>query len=170
MRQEIRGLVQQVDAQFVVGDADMDVQTTDREPPADPLQIVLQIGVAAALGGLLRVPAGERVGRGGDRGHAVPRRDLGDRAAQPAEVGARLGKAPAHPRPHLDLRAQKLRPDLPGEQPLALGQHRRRRVVHDIAGRPIDEEILLLDPKGEFRLGQGHRQPRAHARQPGRQS
>jgi len=39
MREEIRGLVQEVDAQLVVGNADMHMQAADRQPPPDRLQV-----------------------------------------------------------------------------------------------------------------------------------
>jgi hypothetical protein len=64
---------------------------------------------------------------------------------------------------HLDLRAQKFRTDLPRQQRLAIGQHRRRRVVDDIARRPVDKEIFFLDAKSKFRFGRHHRRPLAAA-------
>ena len=152
MRQKVGGLVQQVDAQLVIGDADMDVQTTDRQPPPDRLQIVAQARIAAALGGFLRIPAGKRVGRGGDRRHAVMRRHRSHRRAQPPQVRARLAEARADPCPDLDLRAQEFRAHLPREQRLAFSQHLGRRIADDIARRPVDEEIFFFDAEGEFRL------------------
>ena len=104
MRQEIGRLVHQIDAQFVVGQPDMDMQAADREPPHDALQVILQIGIAAALGGFLRVPAGKGMGCGGYRRHAVAGRDRGDSPAEMAQVGARFGEAGAHAGADLDLR------------------------------------------------------------------
>jgi hypothetical protein len=64
---------------------------------------------------------------------------------------------------HLDLRAQKFRTDLPRQQRLAIGQHLGRRILDDIARRPIDQEIFLLDAKSKFRLGRRHPKPRVAA-------
>ena len=152
VRQEIGRLVQQIDAQLVVGDADMDMHPADRETPADALQIALQALVADALGRLLRLPAGEGMRRRGDRGDAVSRRDRCDRAAQPPQIGPRLVEARADPRPDLDLRAQELGAHLRAEQRLAFGQHAVGRVADDVARRPVDEKIFLLDAEGEFGL------------------
>jgi hypothetical protein len=96
------------------------------------------------------------MGGGGDRRHAVSRRDLGHGTTQARKIGAGLGEAGADPCPHLDLRAQELRTDLAGEPSLAFGQHRRRRIVDDIPRRPVDEKIFFLDAKGEFGFGQGN--------------
>ena len=71
MRQEIAGLVHQVDAQLVVLDADVHVHAADDEAPADAGQVLGDRLVAVALGRLLRAPARERVGRGGDRRQPV---------------------------------------------------------------------------------------------------
>jgi hypothetical protein len=113
MRQKIRRLVQQVDAQLVLRDADMDVQPADREAPPDALQIVLETRVAAAFGGLLGVPTGEGMRCRGNRCHAVTRRDRSYRPTQPPKISARLVEIGAHPRSDLDLRTQKFRADLP---------------------------------------------------------
>src|SRR6516162_5290201 len=156
MREEIRGLVQEVDAQLVIGNADMDMQAADRQPPSDGLQISVQTRVAAALGGLLRVPAGKRMRRRGDRRQTAPRRHPGDRRAKPPQIGARLFEARTNPCPNFDLRAQKFRAYLPPEQPLAFRQHLRGRIADDIARGAVDEEILLLDAESEFRLRLSH--------------
>jgi len=130
----------------------MDVQAADRQPPPDPLQISVQTRIAVALGGLLRVPAGERMRPRGDRRQTAPRRHPGDRRTKPPQIGARLVEARANPGSDLDLRAQKFRAYLPPEQPLAFRQHLRRRIADDIARGAVDEEIFLLDAEGEFRL------------------
>ena len=144
----------------------MDMQAADRQPPHDTLQVVAQVGVAAPLGGLLRVPAGKGMGRRGDRREAMARGDRDDSAAQPAEIRARLGEAGADPRADLDLRAQKLRADLPRQQRLAFGQHLGRRVAGDIARPAVDEEIFLLDAEGEFGFGHRHANARSEVLTP----
>ena len=159
MRQEIRGLAQQIDAQLVVRDADMDVHPADREAPPDALQIALEALVADALGGLLRLPSRKRMGRRGNRGHAMARRHRRDPAPQPPQLGPRLVESRADPGPDLDLRAQKFGADLGAKQRLEFGQHAIGRVADDIARRPIDEEIFLLDAEREFRFG-SHLTPR----------
>ncbi len=125
MRQEVAHLVHQIDAQLVVVEPDMDVQPADDQPPRDALQIAVQHLVALARRRLLLVPEGEGMGRGGDRRHAVASGDLRHGRAQVSEIGARLGDAAAFAGADLDLRAQELGADLPGEQALALRQHRR---------------------------------------------
>ncbi len=96
-------MVHQIDAQLVVGQADMHMQPANGEPTPDPLQVVAQILVAAPSGGLLRVPAGEGVGGGGDRGHAVAGGHRRDGAAQSAQIRPRLGEARTSPGRDLDL-------------------------------------------------------------------
>ena len=71
MRQEVARLVEQVDAQLVVFDADVHVHAADDEAAADAGQVLGERLVALALGVLLGAPAGERVGRGGDGGEVV---------------------------------------------------------------------------------------------------
>src|SRR5437868_8594923 len=137
----------------------MDVHPADREAPPNPLQIALEALVADALGGLLRLPPRERMRRRGSRGHAVARRHRRDPAPQPPQLGLGLFETRTDTGPNLDLRAQKLRADLCAEQCLAFGQHAVGRVADDIARCPIDEEVLLLDPKRKFRFAR-HLTPR----------
>jgi hypothetical protein len=54
------------------------------------------------------------------------------------------------PGPDLDLRAQKFGAHLGPQQCLEFGQHAVGWVAHNIARRPIDEEILLLDAERKF--------------------
>src|SRR5215472_6169471 len=61
VRQEIGGLVQQIDAQLIVEDADMHMHAADRKAPPDTLQISLEGPVSSALGSLLRLVTGERM-------------------------------------------------------------------------------------------------------------
>src|SRR6516162_6900092 len=120
MRQEVRGLVEKVDAQLVVGNANMDMQAADRQSPPDTLQILMQTRVAITLGGLLRVPSRKGMSRRGDRRQTAPRCYCGNGRAEPPQIGAGLLKACTNPCPDLDLGTQKLRAHLPGEQGLAL--------------------------------------------------
>src|SRR5215472_4777678 len=107
VRQEIGGLVQQIDAQLIVEDADMHMHAADRKAPPDTLQISLEGSVSYALGSLLRLVTGERMRTGGDRRHVVTARHASDRAAQSPKLGSSLVEAIAHPCPDLDLRAQE---------------------------------------------------------------
>ena len=130
----------------------MDMHPADREAPADTLQIAFEALVADALGRLLRLPAREGMGRRGDRRDARGRCDRCDRPAQPPQIGPRLVEARANPRPDLDLRAQKFGAHLRAEPRLAFGQHAVGRIADDVARRPVDEKILLLDAQSEFRV------------------
>src|SRR5260370_3654320 len=159
VRQEVRGLVQQIDAQLVVGDADMDVHSADREARADALQIALEALVADTLGGLLLLPSRKWMGRHGNRGHAMARRHRRDPDPQPPQLGSRFVETCADPGPDLDLRAQKFRAHLGAQQRLELGQHAIGRVAHDVPRRPIDEDTFLLESERKFRFG-SHLTPR----------
>ena len=159
VRQEIGGLVQEIDAQLIIGDADMHMHAADRKAPTDTLQISLEGAVSYALGSLLRLVAGERMRPGSDRRHVVTARHAGDRAAQSPKLGSRLVEAIADPCPDLDLRAQEFGAYLRPQQRLQFGQHRRRRVADNITRCAIDEEVLLLDAECKFRFG-AHRTPR----------
>ena len=85
MRQEVGGLVQQVDAQLVILDADMHMHAADQQPPRDPLQVRRRARCSAPC----RCAAGSAIGEGmrggGDRGEA-------ERAAMRADGGAQPGK------------------------------------------------------------------------------
>src|SRR5260370_25464187 len=78
---------------------------------------------------------------------------------QPPQLGPRFVETCADPSPDLDLRAQKFGAHLGAQQPLELGQHAIGRVADDVARRPIDEEIFLLDAERKFRFG-SHLTPR----------
>src|SRR5271169_6686374 len=151
MRQEVRGLIEKVDAQLIIGNPDMDVQAADRQPPTNGLQIIVQTRIAAALGSFLRIRAGKWMRPGGDRRQTAPRRHPGDGRPQPSQIDAGLAEARTNPCSDLDLRSQKFRAYLPCEQYLALLQHFRRGIADDIARRAVDEKIFLLDSKSEFR-------------------
>jgi len=152
-------LVQQIDAQLVVGNADMDVHPTDREAPPHTLQIALEALIADALGSLLRLPSRKRMRRRGNRGHPMARCDRRDRSTQSPKVGPRLVEGHADAGPDLDLRAQKLGAHLGAKQGLAFGQHAIGRIADDVARRLVDEEVFLLDPESEFRF-RSHLTPR----------
>ena len=67
VRQEVGQLVHQVDALFVVLDADVHVHATDQHAPRRRLHFLQQRNVAILFGVLLLHGACERVGRGGNR-------------------------------------------------------------------------------------------------------
>ena len=83
--------------QVPVLDADMDVHGADQEPPDRRADVGGQLLVALAMGGLLRQPGGEGVGRRGDDLQVVGARDLPDRAAQAARPPAGLRRPRRRP-------------------------------------------------------------------------
>ncbi len=153
MRQEIRGLVHQVDAQLVIGNADMDVHAADREPPSDALQIVLAGSGSARDPWSSARPSGQRDASrrrsGPSRAAPPPRRSVPRNRRRSARASPRLAQTRV-PTSICDRRNS--RAHLRAEQCLAFGQHPGRRIADDVARRPIDEEIFLLDAEGEFRL------------------
>lgn len=139
VRQVVGHLVHQVDAQIVVLDRDVDVESTDQKAPCQALEVAGQLVVALAVGVLLRVPMGKRMGRGGDRREPVACRDVRQRLAQAREFCAGRRGGRTGPRPCLDLRPEELGAHLPGEQCLALGHHGRRRVGRDVAAGALHQ-------------------------------
>lgn len=162
MRQEIRGLVHQVDAQVVVLDPDMDVAAADQHPPDDGSQILAQRVVALLAGVGLLAPFRERMAGGGDGrvaealgrfGHGLPqRRQLVD-GLRHAALGAGAD---------LHLALQVFHRD-PLAEPVGAGGHEVRvRLAHEVARPAIDDEVLLFDADGE-RRSFGHLSPAAGA-------
>jgi hypothetical protein len=151
VRQEIGGLVHQVDPGVVVLDPDMHVHPGNQQPPRHPGEVVLQHVVAFLVGMVLGLPVGRGMAGHGQRGEPVAPGDLGHRRAQAPEILARLGDRGTDPGADLHLAAQELGTDLILQRGDAVFHHRDRR-IGEIAGLHIDEEILLLDPHGEARL------------------
>ena len=149
VRQEIARLVHQVDAQLVVVDADVHVHAADDEAAADAGQILGDGLVALALGRLLRAPAREGMGGGGDGRQAVLAGQPRHRRAQRLELGARRARRRVHLRLDLDLRFQELARHLAAQRLLAGLEQRVRHLAHEVPARAVDEQVLLLDADGE---------------------
>ncbi len=157
VRQEVRHLVHQVDAQFVVVDADVDVHAADEQAPRCSLHLDGQCVVAVLLRLLLFGPAAERVRRGGDRRHAVVRSHVDDDAAQPPQFDFRFLDVVTDLGADLDLRAQELGRHLRAATLFALGHETFRRVDHQAARLLVDEQVLFLYPYRERRTAVTHR-------------
>ena len=153
--EHVAHLVHEIDAQIVVVDADVDVHAADHEASYHLLEIVLDRLVALLLGTPLLAPDRERVRRRRDEPQTVGTGHRCHSAAQPPQIGTGLADGGAHPGADLDLALQEFRSDLPFEQCLALGQHRWRRRMNEVARVRIDEQILLFDPDGEAGLLHG---------------
>jgi hypothetical protein len=65
----------------------------------------------------------------------------------------RIGQIRTNTRADFDLRTQEFRADLARKQRLAVRQHFGWRIVDDVARRPVNQEIFLLDTERELRLG-----------------
>ena len=152
MGQEIVDLIEQVDAQLLVLDADMDVHARDQEPPRHALHVAREDVVAFLVGVRLLRPAREGVGRGGDDGHAARLGGFGDLAAEVLQVfggiGQRLGDLGAD----LDLRRDELGHDPAFEPGRQFVHHVLGPGAHEVTGLSIDEVVLLLDADGEGRV------------------
>ena len=165
VRQEIGQLVEQVEAERLVLDADMDVHAADQEPPGHHLEVAGERVVALLVGVALQAPLGEGVGRGGDRREAV--------AVGAGGHGARAGgRARPAPRPASRRPRCRSRPGSAGtpRSPAAPSAASRsaasagRRIGGEIAGLAVDEEVFLLDADGEGWLGRRHRRKRVRKR------
>ena len=156
VRQEISGLAEEIDAELVVVDADMDVHAADDEAPHHLLQILSKDVVALFVGVLLARPLGERMGRGGDGSEAELAGDSAHGRAQADQIGARLLDRAADLGADFDLRAQEFRADLAWQRLLAFGEEGRRRFLREVARLLVDEEIFLLHADGEARFANGH--------------
>src|SRR5512144_1490738 len=148
MRQEVARLVDHLDAQLRVGDADVHVHREDQQLADDVLQLVLEQLVALQLGDPLVLPAGERVGAGGDEPQPVAGQQAAQRAAQPHHLLARLRGVPADLRADLDDRLHHLGFDVVAEHRLR-DPEQRVDVRLEFAG-PVDDLELLLDADREI--------------------
>ena len=157
VRQEIARLVHEVDAQLVVLDADVHVHAADDEAAADAGEVAGDGLVALALGRLLRAPAREGVGGGGDGGEAV----LAGEARQRCGAGL-ASSAPAargggvHAGADLDLRLQELARHLALQRLLGGFEQGVRHLAHEVPARAVDEQVLFLDADGEGGVLEGH--------------
>ncbi len=156
MRQEIRGLAQNIDAELVVVDADMDMHAANHQTPHHLLQILREDVVALFVGVLLARPFGEGMGGGGDGSEAELAGDGAHGRTQADQIGARLLDRTADLGADLDLRAQEFGADLAGQRRLTFGEKRGGLLLRKVARLLVDEEIFLLDADGEARFANGH--------------
>ena len=91
MRQEVRDLVHQADAQIVIVDTDVNMHPADQHASDRLAQIAAQRVVAALARMRLVAPLAERMGRGGDRRIAKGLRRLGHTAPQIDQLGDGTG-------------------------------------------------------------------------------
>ena len=151
MRQEIAGLVHQVDAQLVILDPDMDMRARDQHPPADPVKVASERIVAVAVGVVLVLPVRGRMAGHRQRGEAELAGDGGDGFSQDFQVLARVFDGVADAGADLDLAAQELGRDLVAKGCAARLHHLGRRFGKR-QGFLVDEEVFLFDPHGEARF------------------
>ena len=88
VRQEIGQLVEELDPELLVLDADMDMHAADQHPLGDNLHRSGDLVVAFLVGMRLVGPFGEGMGRGRQRREVVGGGFPGDRLAEIAEFGA----------------------------------------------------------------------------------
>ncbi len=157
VRQEIRHLVHQVDAQFVVVDADMNVHAADEQSSRRRLHFDSQGVVTVFLRLLLFRPATERVRRRGDRRHSVTCGYVDDDPAQPPQLDLGFLDVLADLGADLDLRPQQLRCHLRTAPLLALG-HKTIGWIDDEAARLfVDQQVLFFYANCERGPATAHR-------------
>ena len=159
MRQEIRELVEQIDAQVFVLDADMHMHAANQHPSRDPGEVFFQIAVPRFVGVVLILPVGKRMRRRGDRGQPVRIAMLLDRAAQMGQISARVRDRGANTCADLDLTLEEFRTDLVAQIGCA-GLHDRLWCFDQIKRVEIDNKVFFFDTKCERRIFGGHACPR----------
>ncbi len=159
VRQEIGRLVHQVDPELLVLDPGVHVHAADDQARRQRLHVPGEPQIALLLDLLLGAPVGERVGRGGDHGHAELAGGFGHGRPQLRELRPCGADVPAHARADLDLRLQELVRD-PVAQPLLAALHELLgRLRHQLAAGRVDEKVFLLEPKRERGGGERHGLP-----------
>ena len=156
MGQEITRLIEQVDPQLLVLDADMDMHAADEHPVGHGLHVVSEALIALLVDIVLLAPVAEGVRGGRDRGEAVIAAGPRDAAPEPAQLGPHLADIPADLRADLDLGPEELIRHLLAERPHAFIDKALRRVGSKRARLGIDQEIFLLDAQCERRFGCRH--------------
>ena len=107
MRQKIAHLIQQIDAQIIVGYSDMDVHAADQQPMCHRLQIFGQQVIALLVRMLLLGPTGEWVSRSSYRRQSMPGGCTGYRRSQSGQVHSCLANRGANSRFDFNLRPQE---------------------------------------------------------------
>ena len=156
MGQEIRDLVEEIYAEIVFFDADMDVHAADEQPVGDNLHVLLQDAVPQLVGGLLLAPLSKGMRRRSDRRQTVFTGDLRNGAAQVHQVSPRLCDGSADRGADFNLRAKEFPAEVAGELYLVGLDERGRRLADQIPRLPVDEKVLFLDPDAEAGLSQRH--------------
>jgi len=152
MGQEVGDLIHQIQAQFVVVDADMHMHAADHQPPDNRLQVLGDDLIAFSLGRALFLPAGKRVGRGGNGGEAVFIGDLGNDCAHLFQVYPGIGDSRADLGVDLDLGLEKFMRYQAFDLGLAGLEQGFRRVAGDIPGNLVDKQVFFFDTDGEGRF------------------
>jgi hypothetical protein len=153
-------VVHRLDGRLGVGDADVHV-AAEHHLLAEGLPVVLgQVPVAGLVGRHLVPPVRERVGAGGGQAQALPHGRLDQRPPAVPDRVADLAQGGADGRVHLHLGAVQLGLDVVAQLGLGLGQDQPGDRAQ-LAGRRVDELVLLLDPDAE-RLAQPPR-PRSRS-------
>jgi hypothetical protein len=155
MREEVPGLVEDLDAEVPVRNADVHVEPEDEQLTDDVLHLLEQQPVPLAVGDLLVGPVrdGVRPGRGQSEVRLGEQR--GERPPQPHDLLPGLGHVLAHAGGDLDDRLHHLRPELvqgrgggPGDE----GDNVRPQLA-----RLVDDLELLFDADGQPAVA--HRSP-----------
>src|SRR5262245_20274425 len=156
MWEKIAGLIEEIDAQLIVLNADVHVHAADYEAPPNAGKVLGNRLIARPLRELLRAPARKGMGRGGDRRQAVLGGEISHRATQACELRARLARSLMHAGAHLDLGFEELARDLALESLLGGLEQGLRHLAHEIARRPVDEEVFLFDANAKGRILEAH--------------
>ena len=156
MRQEVRELVHQVDAQLVVVDADVDMQTADHHAPCGALHLLEERDVAFLVRALLA--GGEREGmrRCGDGREAEATGCLDHGPAQLRELLPRFGDVAADRCCDFHLRTQELGEGTPRRLCIQLREELLGWFARHGPGLAVDEQVLLLDTEGQRRFARSH--------------
>src|SRR5262249_17796765 len=142
---KVARLIEEIDPELVLLDADVNVHAADHEPPPDPGKIPGECLVALALGWLLRAPARKGVGGGSNRCEAMRARELGDGEAHVGKLAAGRRRRRVDGGADLDLRFEELWRHLPRQGRLRGLEETWRQVANEVPARALNEEIFLLD-------------------------
>ena len=137
--QEIRDLVEGVDSDIVVLDADMHVHAANQQPIRDELHILLQHVIALFVRALLVSPACKGMGGCGDWGQPVLRREVRHHTPKAHDLAPHLRNRVADRSANFDLCAHKFCAEVALKVGFECLDEPGRRLVHQIAGFAVDE-------------------------------
>ena len=149
MRQEVPGLVEDLDGLLMTFDTDVDVHAEDEVAAGDVLQVLDQLKVAVVLGDVLLLPVREGVRAGRGDAQAVLAGQVADDLAELRDFLAGLGDVLADAGADFDHRLVHFGFDPLAEDYLALVEH-DRDVAAEFPGYGVDDLVLFLDPDGEL--------------------